>query len=260
MPTLKGAIYAVDPEARVVDLTHEAPPFDIREAAFLMAESSREFPPGAVFVGIVDPGVGTSRKPIAIRTRDGSFFVGPDNGMLIEAAAFRGIAEVREIRNPDFMRQGTRSSTFHGRDLFGPAGASLARGMAFEKIGPKRNAWVTLHRRAPAFKKGRADGEVVHADAYGNLLTNLTAREMAGADLRMGARLSVRVGKHAFEAAYRETYGDVPAGRRVVTIGSTGRVEIAINAGDLAQALGAGAGDAVVFEPAGRQPGGGHGP
>ena len=109
----------------MVDLTHEVPPFDVREVAFLLAESSRDFPPGCVFVAIVDPGVGTIRKPVAIRARDGSLFVGPDNGLLLDAARIRGIAETREIANPAFMRRGARSSTFHGRDLFGPAGGRI---------------------------------------------------------------------------------------------------------------------------------------
>jgi S-adenosylmethionine hydrolase len=250
VPALKGAIYAIDPHARVIDLTHQAPHFDIREAAFLLAESSREFPPGVVFIGVVDPGVGTSRKPVAIRTKDDSFFVGPDNGMLIEAAALRGIAEVREIRNPDYMRRGARSSTFHGRDIFGPAGASLAKGMSFENIGPKRASWVPIKRRAPSVSKGAAAGEVLHVDAYGNLLTNLTAGEMVGAGLAPGERLLVSVGKNFFEAPYQNTYGEVGPGERVVTIGSTGRVEIAINEGSLAKALGARADANVVLKSA----------
>jgi S-adenosylmethionine hydrolase len=249
VPTLKGAIYAVDSRARIVDLTHQSPAFDIREAAFLLAESSREFPPGVVFVGIVDPGVGTRRKPIAIRTRDDTFFIGPDNGILIEAARLRGIREVREIANPAFMRRGSRSTTFHGRDLFGPAGASIAKGMPFEEIGPKRQKWVEIAREAPSATKGRAGGEVVHADAYGNLLTNIGEKEMQGAGFMRGERLRVKVGKRSFTAPFAGTYGEVPAGARVVTLGSTGRVEIAINKGNLADTLGAGAGDAVILEP-----------
>ncbi len=249
MPALKGAIYAVDSRARIVDLTHRSPAFDAREAAFLLAESSREFPPGVVFVAIVDPGVGTHRKPIAIRTRDDSFFIGPDNGTLIEAARLRGIREVREIANPAYMRRGSRSTTFHARDLFGPAGASIAKGMPFEGIGPKLQTWVEIARKAPSVSKGRAGGEVVHADAYGNLLTNIGENEMREAGFRRGERLHVRVGAHAFTAAFVGTYGDVPAGGRVVTVGSTGRVEIAINGGNLADTLGAGTGDAVILEP-----------
>jgi S-adenosylmethionine hydrolase len=251
VPTLKGAIYAVDPDARVVDLTHEVPPFNIREAAFLMAESSREFPAGVVFVGIVDPGVGTARKPIVIRTGDGSFFVGPDNGMLIEAAEIRKIVEVREISNQEYMRRGARSTTFHGRDMFGPVGAFLARGKSFAGVGPRVESWVTLTRKPPDARKGRASGEVVHADAYGNLLTNLTDQEMKTAGFKKGARLMISVGDNRFPAPYAGTYGDVAEGSRVVTVGSTGRVEIAINAGSLAESLGAGAGDPVTLEAEG---------
>jgi S-adenosylmethionine hydrolase len=246
---MKGAIYAVDPRARIVDLTHRSPAFDVREAAFLLAESSREFPPGVVFVAIVDPGVGTPRKPIAIRTRDDSFFIGPDNGTLIEAARLRGIGEVREIANAAYMRRGTRSATFHGRDLFGPAGASIAKGMPFEEIGPKLQSWVEIARKVPRASKGRAAGEVVHADAYGNLLTNIREKEMRGAGFTRGERLRVKVGAHAFTAAFVRTYGDVPGGGRLLTVGSTGRVEIAINEGNLADTLGAGAGEAVILEP-----------
>ncbi|MDP3939459.1 MAG: SAM-dependent chlorinase/fluorinase [Deltaproteobacteria bacterium] len=251
VPTLKGAIYSVDPNARIVDLTHEVVPFDVREAAFLLAESSREFPAGTIFVGIVDPGVGTDRKPIAIRTRDGSYFVGPDNGILIEAAELRGIAEVREIRNRGYQRRGDRSSTFHGRDLFGPAGASLGKGMPFEPIGPRRETWVRIERKAPSGGKGKASGEVLHADSYGNLLTNLTEDHMAGAGLRAGKRLSVHIGGASFDASFVETYASVPSGERLVTVGSTGRIEIAINEGNLAETLGVGAGQIVSLVVAG---------
>ncbi len=175
VPTLKGAIYSVDPNARIVDLTHEVPPFDIREAAFLLAESSREFPAGTIFVGIVDPGVGTGR-------------------------------------NPAYQRRGDRSSTFHGRDLFGPAGASLAKGRPFAPIGPRRANWVRIEPKAPSAGKGKASGEVLHADSYGNLLTNLTDEHMAGAGLQAGKRLSLHLGGASYDAPFVETYTSVPSG------------------------------------------------
>lgn len=248
--TLRGAILSVDPRARVIDLTHEVPPFDIREGAFLLAESSREFPPGTVFVAIVDPGVGTTRKPVAIRVRDGSLFVGPDNGLLVDAARMRGIVETREIASPAFMRHGARSSTFHGRDLFGPAGAHLARGDDFAAVGPVRKAFVELPHHAPRAQRGRASGEVLHVDRYGNLITNLTEKEARAAGLVRGGRVRATVGKTTFDVPYAGTYGDVARGERVLVTGSTGRLELAINEGDLGRAIGARAGEPVSIEAA----------
>ncbi len=231
----------------MIDLTHEVPPFDIREGAFLLAESSREFPPGCVFVAIVDPGVGTARKPIAVRARDGSFFVGPDNGLLADAARIRGIAEIREIANPAFTRRGGRSSTFHGRDIFGPAGAHLARGDDFTSIGPEREGLVELPHRAPRAGDGRASGEILHVDRYGNLITNLTEKEARQAGLSKGAPVRATIGGSEFVARFERTYGDVPRGARVLVPGSTGRLELAINEGDLGKAIGARAGDTVTL-------------
>ena len=199
-------------------------------------------------MAIVDPGVGTARKPIALRTRDGSFFVGPDNGLLPDAARLRGIAEVREIANPAFMRRGARSSTFHGRDLFGPAGAHLARGDDFAAIGPVRVAWIELEHRLPRAARGRAEGEVVHVDRYGNLITNLTESSARAAGLAQGGEVRVTVGGSTFDVPFARTYGDVPSGKRVLVSGSTGRLELAINEGNLGKALGARAGHPVVLE------------
>ena len=206
-----------------------------------------------MFVAIVDPGVGTARKPVAIRAGDGSLFLGPDNGLLVDAARIRGIVETREIANPSFMRRGALSSTFHGRDLFGPAGAHLARGDDFPSIGPLRRSLVELPHRAPRAVPGRASGEILHVDRYGNLITNLTEKQAREAGLSQRSRLRATIGKNVFGVPFAGTYGDVPRGERVLVAGSTGRLELAINEGNLGKAIGARAGDTVTIEALGRR-------
>ena len=166
-----GVIHSLCPEARVVDLTHDIPPGHVDRAAFVIEASAPDFEAGAIHLAVVDPGVGTTRRPLAVAAR-GQYFVGPDNGVLEwalsdPAAAVHAVTEARHFRQPV-------SRTFHARDVFGPVAALLARGEPIAAFGPRIPDPVRLVRPVPAHIEGRLVGQVMFVDHFGNALTNLT--------------------------------------------------------------------------------------
>jgi S-adenosylmethionine hydrolase len=219
---MKGSVLSRAPESTLVDLSHAVPPGDVGYADFLLEQTWRWYPPESVFVVIVDPGVGTQRRPIAVRVAE-RMFVGPDNGVLTSAIEAPD-AEVRVI-DPARVNSVNLSATFHGRDLFAPAAAALAEGAAFASVGEVIKDAVRLPRSRPSLNGDRGEARVVYVDRFGNAITDL--RE---ADLRnwLGERtLSVHAGNATIEGLSR-TYGDAAAGTPLALIGSTGRLEIAV--------------------------------
>lgn len=237
---LKGAIYAKFPEAKVDSITNSIPSFDIVAGAYILAEACREFPAGTTFCGIVDPGVGTSRRCIVLETKTGQRFVGPDNGLLSLVAQRDGVVHLREASNPALWRAGIKSSTFHGRDIFGPVAASLARGVPIEEAGPELPEMVQLAITASRVENGMAYGSVVRADSYGNLITSITASDLDTLGAKLGDPMQITVGGAVFSAPYVSTYADVAEGEKLLLIQSMGLVECAVNKGNLAERLGAG--------------------
>ncbi|MBI5368525.1 MAG: SAM-dependent chlorinase/fluorinase [Planctomycetes bacterium] len=270
---LRGVILSIAPDAQILDLTHEVPPYDIEEGARLLEEAPGVYPAGTVFVAVVDPGVGTERKPLAVRLANGNYLVGPDNGLLSAAMARHGVSEVREITDARFRRP-ARSATFHGRDVFAPAGAQLALGSpAFEEIGPRVTDWVRLAAPASEFVPATAGagarlrGAVVAIDQpYGNLWTNLTPEDLAKlpAPVPAPARaqptwLAVSCGEPARRLLVPlvSTFGDVPEQQPLAYWNSRGRLALALNMGDAARAWSVARGarleiEAVAAPPAGR--------
>ncbi len=247
---MKGAIYSVFPEVRIDSISHQITAFDIPEGAYTLARASAEFPQGTVFVVVVDPGVGTPRKPIVMQTEDGKFFVAPDNGILTIVADTLGVAEVRELTNAKLMRGGALSSTFHGRDIFGPTGAHLAQGFPFAKVGPRLNTYVRLDVAQARLSENSIFGRVELIDEYGNALTNIPMELFEQANIEMGQKLRVTFSSRLSptEFAYMKTYGDVPVGNYLALFGSGGSLEFAINQGNLAKTLEIKSGDAVKLE------------
>ncbi|MBI2297744.1 MAG: SAM-dependent chlorinase/fluorinase [Armatimonadetes bacterium] len=237
---LKGAVLTANPDARVIDATHDLPNFDVWSASYLLSLVAKEWPPGTTFVVVVDPGVGSSRKRIAVETLpDGKRYVGPDNGVFTEVMAAAERVEVHELTNPALARPGAESSTFHGRDWFGPVGGHLAGGVKIEDVGPALSEVVGLPL-APAQPDGATvRGAIRYADHYGNLLTNLPERLLGEAGGKQGCRLAVTVAGKTREMPWVKTYSDVPEGRVLVTINSSGCAEIAVNKANAAEALGA---------------------
>jgi S-adenosylmethionine hydrolase len=241
---MKGVITKIAPGAHLIDLTHGLAAQQVPGGAIALVQSWRFFPKKTVFLAVVDPGVGTARRPIAIATRAGAYFVGPDNGLLWPAANAAGIKSIVELKNPRYRLPDT-SDTFHGRDIFAPAAAWIARGTPVTRFGPKLDRIVQIApwsevSETPASLNGR----VIYVDTFGNLITNLTRSSVEQfAKRRSEGRLAVQV-EDAEPILLRKAYGDVAPGEPVALYGSFGTVEIAIRDGDAAALLGA----AVGFE------------
>ncbi len=182
---MKGVVYSVFPEARIVDLTHEIPPRCIVKGAVELRASYRFFPEGTVFVAVVDPGVGSGRRAIAACS-GGRLFVAPDNGILSPVLLENGDSEVRVLENPSFFMPKI-SATFHGRDVFAPAGAKLAAGALLEEVGRPADGFVRLDLPEPERSGGAVTGRFLYADAFGNLITNVPADMLRGLE---GGRIS----------------------------------------------------------------------
>lgn len=219
---MKGVVAGVAPGVPVIDVTHGVPPQDVRVGALFLDAAWPHFPEGTVFVCVVDPGVGTPRRPL-VASAAGRLFVGPDNGLL----SLLPRAIYRELAAPWGLP--TRSRTFHGRDLFAPAAARLAAGTDFSKAGPVVDDVVRLS--LPEARDGA--GEVLWVDGYGNAVTNLPGADHGHVEVAGRTLPIVRA------------YADVPVGTAVALTGSTGRLEVAVREGSAAAELGIAAGTSV---------------
>ena len=237
---MKGVILGIDREADVVDLTHGIPPQRVLPGALILRSAVPFFPAGTVHVAVVDPGVGSARRPIVVETREG-FLVGPDNGVLSLAAAVLGLRQIRLIENEAFLRQPV-SQTFHGRDIFAPVAAHLSRGVTPDTLGPRLDSLVELAVPEPRSSAAGVHGEVIYVDHFGNLLTNITAGALAHFPVQ---RVSVSInGKPV--AGPVTAYAAVPEGAALAIVGSWGVVEIAVRGGSAAQTFAAGPGTPVT--------------
>ncbi|MBV8857933.1 MAG: SAM-dependent chlorinase/fluorinase [Acidobacteria bacterium] len=240
---LKGAVLAANPSARVVDITHEVPPFDVEAGAFTLRAAFETFPEGTVHVGVVDPGVGSARRAIAVEGH-GHTFVGPDNGLFghvyERAAPFR----VFQLTNANFFRREV-SPTFHGRDIFAPVAGALARGVRAEELGPEVFDFVRLPSAAvERVGDGTLVGTVIHVDRFGNLVTNFAREDLDEESFARGARLRVE-GREVrrFRRFFAEDFEG--AGEPFAVWGSAGLLEVAVFRDSAARLLGAKRGDKV---------------
>ncbi|NYT02598.1 MAG: SAM-dependent chlorinase/fluorinase [Methanosarcinales archaeon] len=243
--SLVGAIYSANPSARVATITHQVSPFDVAEGSYILAAAAKEFPPGTVFVAGVDPGVGTRRRSIVLVTSDGKTFVGPDNGIFTGVMDKLGVERVYEIENSDLLRPGTVSTSFHGRDIYGPVAAHLSAGMKASVVGPEIWDPVRLPVTSPAMTGQGIQGSVVNIDNFGNLMTNIPGQLLDQAGLKQGNVLIVTVGNRSNIMSFASTYGDVQEGAWVTFVSAEGTVEIARNQASAAGDLGARVGDGV---------------
>lgn len=245
---LRGAIAAKRIDVRTVDLTHSVPAYDILTGAFMLAEGCSAFPEGTVFCAVVDPGVGTDRRVLVLRTRRNQVFVAPDNGLLTVVAERDGVAEAREGVNRDLWSD-AESHTFHGRDIFGPLAAALAAGAPVASAGPDLPDFIRFEVPQARIRDGAIEGVVLRSDPYGNLVTNIPATLLAEADIAPDARLRVTLGEETFEVPFKTTYSDVPAGERLALVQSAGFLELAVNLGSLAAETRADAKTPVALSP-----------
>lgn len=236
---MRGVAYGVDPTLTVSDLTHEIPEYDIWVGAYRLYQTANYWPRGTVFVSVVDPGVGTERKSVVLKTKDGRFFVNPNNGLLTLIAERDGVAEVREIdEKVNRMKGSGESYTFHGRDVYAYTGARLASGkITFAQVGPKASADSIV--RIPYQKAEKAGGVIkgmipVLDVQYGNVWTNIPKGLFDQLGIGIGGKVRVKAffeGKLVDEtvAPYHNTFGDVPEGQPLVYMNSLMNVSVAIN-------------------------------
>jgi len=243
---IKGAVKTVNPTAELLDLSHDSSVFDISSASYLLAKATRTLPAGTVIVAVVDPGVGSDRAGLAVRTGEGRFYVAPDNGILTEVLAREGLAEARLLENKDLFRPGEVSSTFHGRDIFAPVAAHLAGGTSLQEIGPKAEKILRLPRNTATVMPNLAKGQVIFIDHYGNLLTNIPGSELG--KLKTGQLLNLTIKGKVVPVPFLRTYAEAPADRPFALINSDGEFEIAVARGNAAKKLGIAPGDSVVLK------------
>jgi len=242
--TMKGVIAGIAPKAKIIDLTHGLPPGDIRAGAFALAASCRFFPKGTVHVVVVDPGVGSRRKAIAVQTASG-IFVGPDNGVLSWALVKERVTAIHALENEAYSLQPV-SQTFHGRDVFAPAAAHLSRGAPISKLGPVLKDYVRLGWPQPRERRDGIEGEVVYIDRFGNAITNLEGTLLRGSGM---ARCEVYARRRRVCPA-GTYYQEVAKGSPVALAGSSGFLEIAVNGGSAERTLGLNLGTRVILRTA----------
>jgi S-adenosylmethionine hydrolase len=233
-----GVAAKIAPGARIIDITHLVPPGDVRRGAAVLAQTVPYLPP-AVHVAVVDPGVGTARRGVAVQA-DESILVGPDNGVLSWAVAGLGGADrAVQLTNGELWLHPV-SPTFHGRDIFMPAAAHLAAGADLATAGTeiKPTELVTLPAPTSRVRDGEAEGEVMSVDRFGNVQLSIPAAEASRLGVRFGAPLVVRCGRRQLTVPFLETFAAVAPGEIVAFTDSAGLISLAVNAGDAAQQLG----------------------
>jgi S-adenosyl-L-methionine hydrolase (adenosine-forming) len=239
---LKGSIKTIAPSAELLDLSHSNAAFDISTASYLLSKSTRTLPPGSIIIAVVDPGVGSSRAGLAVRTQAGRIYLAPDNGILTEVLAREGLADARTLP----IATESISSTFHARDLFGPAAARLVNSESFDSLGAKAEKILRLPRNTATVMPNQAKGQVLYIDHYGNILTNIPGSELA--KLKVGQLLTVTIKGKSLSLPFLRTYAEAPADRPFALINSDGEFEIAINQGNAARELGIKVGDPVILK------------
>lgn len=223
---MKGMVLTANPNAKLVDITHEIPAHDIFNAAFTLVRTYEFFPFGTVHVAVVDPEVGEKRKNIAILT-ERYFFVGPDNGIFTMVLQKEKLVEIREIKNPPFVLERV-SSTFHGRDVFAPCAGHLSAGKEFSAVGPVMTNIVSLKYPRTTHGGNILKGEIVSVDSFGNMISNIPEhvfRSFTGKQ-----QFEISFATERFTAIHRQ-YSDVPAGSLLALFGSSGYLEISMNSG-----------------------------
>ncbi len=227
---MKAVILSISPDITIVDITHAIEKFDIRMGAYVLASASSFFPKGTVHVAVVDPGVGTQRRPILIQTRH-SFYIGPDNGLLVLAAQNQGVEHVYEIINRKFMLPRI-SHTFHGRDIFAPAAAHLANGTPTTEFGPEIHKIITPEFTKVTHRKNMLIGEILHIDGFGNIITNLTRKELEQLNIKDVVHVALK--NFELKLKLRKAYAEAKTREPLAIIGSHNFLEISINQGNAA--------------------------
>lgn len=232
---MKGVILAINPKVVIVDITHQVDKFDVVMGAYTLASACPYFPEGTIHVAIVDPGVGTKRRPLIIQTEK-SCFVGPDNGVLALAAKNMAIDKmsIYHVTNREFMLPSV-SNTFHGRDIFAPVAAYLTTGRSPFEFGKEIHRIMSPDFSKTMKRKNLLEGRIIHIDDFGNIITNFTAKELENAKIQN--KLRVKIGQVKLTVKLCKAYGDVRKQQPLAIIGSNNLLEISVNRGSAAQKL-----------------------
>jgi S-adenosylmethionine hydrolase len=232
----KAVIIGIASDVRIMDITHQVTPFSIEEGSRFLAAVTPYYPSGTVFLAVVDPGVGTSRKAIVVKSKKGQFFVVPDNGLITPVAERDGVENAREITNPAWMIGDKISSTFHGRDIFSPAAAHLAAGDDWTGVGPEAKDLVRLQPRAATVEEKGITAEVIALDdPFGSLVTDIQGDDFKKLGYSLGEMVPLKIDKKPYTIPYVKTFMDVPIGHPLLYIDSRGRVGIALNEQDFSK-------------------------
>jgi len=241
--TCHGVIAVIAPDARVIDVTHGIPPQAVLQGALVLLNTTRYMPVG-VHLAVVDPDVGGNRRAVAVRTRDGRTFVGPDNGLLMLAADEAGVEAAHELTEPRY-RLPDVSRTFHARDVFAPAAAHLANGVPVEELGPALEPRSLVRVGVPDPEVGRSQisATVLSIDRFGNVATNARRAHVDALGVSDGDRVEVRLTLDRYFAVVAGSFADAPPGELIVYEDSYGLVTLAISRGDAARLTGVSSGD-----------------
>jgi S-adenosylmethionine hydrolase len=242
--TLKGVILKINPDATIVDITHNITPFDVLDAALAIGSSYSYFPPRTIHVVVVDPGVGTARRPLLV-TADNQYFIAPDNGVLSLVYDKDPGTVVRHANAEHYFLQPV-SNTFHGRDVFAPLASWLSKTWQPASMGEDLTDFKRFKLPAPKATNGVVKGVVMRIDNYGNLVTNFREEDLPKASLKKGA-IHLQVGKHAV-SKFVPTFAVGNAGEPIAYLGSSGYLEIALNKGNASRTLAIGRGTPVVVD------------
>lgn len=232
--SMKGVILGINPEAKIVDITHQIPPQDILEAAYTLYTSYKYFTKGTIHVIVVDPGVGSRRRIIALKTRD-YIFIAPDNGVLSLVLQKEKVKEIVKVTNKKYFLKPV-SDTFHGRDIFSPVAAHLSQGVSFKNIGKRTKKIRELKISKPEVSRGQVIGRIIHIDRFGNLVTNIDKETMKSEVQGPMSKVKINIGKRRIRGI-RKSYTEVKKGELLALFGSSGFLEISINLGNASKVL-----------------------
>ncbi len=234
----RAVMHGIAPTATIIDITHQVTPFDIAEGSRFLAGSASYFPKDAIFVAVIDPGVGSSRKAVIVKSKTGQYFVLPDNGLITGIAERDEIEAAREITNVDWMIGDRLSSTFHGRDIFSPAGAHLARGDDWVAAGPEIpvSQLIRLRGSSATLDERGLQAEVIGTDGpFGNLVLNVPQSLFSKLGYSYKDIVRLRLGGKEYFIPFVRTFDDVPVGKDLLYIDSRDRLSIAVNQGNFAE-------------------------
>jgi S-adenosylmethionine hydrolase len=232
----KAVILGITPDARIMDITHQVTPFSIEEGSRFLAGVTPYYPSGTVFLVVVDPGVGTSRKAVIVKSKKEQYFVLPDNGIITPVTDRDGLEGAREITNTAWMIGDNISSTFHGRDIFSPAAAHLAAGEDWMLAGPEVSDLVRLSPRTATVEASGITGAVIGLDdPFGSLITDIEGPDFKKLGYEVGDNVTLKIDKKQYTFPFEKTFMGVPVGQPLVYIDSRGRVGVAVNQGDFSK-------------------------